>query len=178
MPVKALFRSVLIAGAIAVAPLAAVAQQVITKDTTEIDGGFALSAGSTHSVAYTVNPPDKFILSLSFSGTGARSALQRVTYGIQTADHYFEGILGPVNNSSGYGFIEDVLIDGPFSIVYAMSAGSRATADVTYYGVIDAVPVSVPEIGAKGAVSAFILLMGSIAVLAGRRKPSVPALAA
>ena len=163
---KVLLKIALLLGAIALVPFYAQAQEAITAETTEINGGFLLTSGSTKSAAYTVGAPGKFILNLSFSGTGTRSALQRITYGIQTASNYFEGIVGSKNSSSGYGFIENALVDGPFSIVYAMSGGSSAISNVTFYGTVNAVP----EIGAKGAVSAIILLIGSVAVITGRRK--------
>lgn len=147
--------------------LSASAQSVITKDMEDIGGNFRLTPGKSWTVDYTVNSPDKFLLDLSFSGTGRSGNLKAVSYGINVADQHYETFSGPATAATGTGLMDTVLVDGPFSVVYSLSSSATGAANVTYFGSLTA--VNVPEIGTEGALPALLLVLGGLAVMTGVR---------
>lgn len=174
-------RAFLILAAIAAAPFAAKAQPIeITRDTYELSEGRSLARGTTWTTSYVLAPDvPGFYLDLTlFSGNAAtRGVLSEVRFGIGAADRPYDSIvsIGSGGGRYGYGIIENVYIDSPFSIVYNYLATPGAVtgyrAQVNYTGYITHLPVtSVPEIGAKGALAAMMLVLGSIAVMTGTRR--------
>jgi hypothetical protein len=164
--VKVALSSILLAGAIAVSAVAADAREVITKETSEIDGNFRLVPGASWTVTYTVTPPNPFLLNMSFSGTGRRENLNLVSYGVGSVKQAYQTYTGSALAATGTGLIDSTELDGPFSVVYSLGASASKAVNVTYYGEL----TSVPEIGAEGALPALLLVLGSIAVMTGVRK--------
>jgi hypothetical protein len=166
--VSNILKSAALASVLMLGAATANAQQVIPSDAEDIGGDFRLNPGATWTVDYTVNSPDKFLLDLSFSGTGRRSNLEKVTFGLNSADQSYTYYFGNSVASAALGMKDTVEIDGPFSIVYKLGAAATAPVNVTFYGALT--PVNVPEIGAEGGLTALLLVLGSVAVMMGKRR--------
>ncbi|PZQ46678.1 MAG: hypothetical protein DI556_19470 [Rhodovulum sulfidophilum] len=175
----------LVSAAATAAPVAASAVDyvdnfVISADTEELAEQRRLSLGDTWTTNYTLGAGvQPFNLDLVFSGNASiTGVLSNIRYGIGSATFPYERIenTGIGTGRVGEGTITDTYIDGPFSIIYTYTAGSlpTRTALVNFTGTMESVPTSVPEIGAKGALSAMLLVMGGIAVMTGTRRRGGP----